>query len=103
MFFVYRNAAVHRAGIAAIIPGTDRWNKRFFIFLFVTLMLLMAASVCETFIYSMPGMATAEKIFLYFEYLLLSIPMPIFTAYLLHICAREKWQQSGIFRAVIVI
>ena len=87
-------------GIAAIMPGTNRWHKRFFIFLFATTMLLMATGLFELFVYKNPCMAVEEKVSVFFEYLLIPLPMPMFTAYLLHACG-ERRQKSSIFRAVI--
>ena len=89
-------------GIAAITPGTDRWNRRFFMSLFATVMLLMVSLLIDCLVGENPGMATAEIIAIYFEYLFLSLPMPMFTAYLLHTCG-ERWQRSGFFRAAIVL
>ena len=107
--------------IAAFMPATDRWSRRFFVGLFATLLLCMVTSFIDLLVYKDPNMATAEKIVAYFEYLLLTLPMPMFTAYLLHSCdgqgrpsagagagradlapAGEKWQRSGIFRAVLL-
>ena len=89
-------------GIAAIMPGTDRWNRRFFMSLFATVMLLMVALLTDCLVWDNPGMATAEKIAIFFEYLFLSLPMPMFTAYLLHTCG-ERWQGSRFFRAAIIL
>ena len=89
-------------GIAAIMPGTDRWNRRFFMSLFATVMLLMVSLLVDCLVGENPGMATAERITVYFEYLFLSLPMPMFTAYLLHTCG-ERWQGSRLFRAAIVL
>ena len=89
-------------GIAAIMPGTDRWNRRFFMSLFATVMLLMVSLLVDSLVWNNPGMATAEKIAIYFEYLFLSLLMPIFTAYLLHTCG-ERWQENKLFRAAIVL
>ena len=89
-------------GGAAIMPGTDRWNRRFFMSLFASIMLCLAAAHLDVLVYKNPSLATAEKIAAYFEYLFLPLPMPIFTAYLLHTCG-ERWQRSAIFRAVLAI
>ena len=89
-------------GIAAVMPGPRRWNKRFFVFLFAIIMLLIITDLIDLFIYEDPTMATAERIVIYFEYLFLSLPMPVFTAYLLHTCG-ENWRKSDMFRAVIAI
>lgn len=99
-------------GVAAIMPGTERWDRRFFMSLFATVILLAAAGFIDLFVWNKPDMATAEKIATYFECLLFSLPMPMFTAYLLHTSeahgragadAGEKWQRSGMFRAALAI
>ena len=79
--------------IAAIMPGTDRWNRRFFTGLFATLMLCMTALLIDCLVWENPGMASVERIAVFFEYLFLSLPMPMFTAYLLHTCG-ERWRSS---------
>ncbi|MBR1760508.1 MAG: histidine kinase [Schwartzia sp.] len=89
-------------GIAAIMPGTDRWNQRFFMALFSAILLLLATAHLDVLTYKNPSMATAGKIAVYFEYLLLPLPMPMFTAYLLHTCG-ERWQRSAMFRAALAI
>ena len=89
-------------GIAVIMPGTDRWNRRFFMSLFATVMLLMVSLLIDCVVWDNPGMATAERIAVYFEFLFLSLPIPMFTAYLLHTCG-ERWQGSKLFRAAIIL
>lgn len=88
--------------VTVIMPGTSQWNKRFFIALFAIFVLCMIALFTDLVIYDDPSMALAERITVYFEYLLLSIPMPMFTAYLLRTC-KENWRNSSLFRAVIVL
>lgn len=88
--------------VAAVMPTADRHSRHFFMILFFTLTLCLVSSLVDLFVYTDPGMATAEQIAVYFEYLFLSLPMPMFTMYLLHICG-ERWQSSAIFRAALVI
>ena len=88
--------------VAAVMPGTDRWNRRFFMSLFATIMLLMVSLLIDCLVWDNPGMATAEKIAAYLEYLFLSLPMPMFTAYLLHTCG-ERRQGSRLFRTAVAI
>jgi sensor histidine kinase YesM len=70
--------------------------------LFATVMLLMVSLLIDCLVWDNPGMATAERIAVYFEFLFLSLPIPMFTAYLLHTC-RERWQGSKLFRAAIIL
>ena len=88
--------------IAAVMPGADRWNRRFFMSLFATNMLCMASTSIDYLTWENPGMATAAKISIYFECLFVALPMPMFTAYLLHTNG-ERWQQNRLFRAALAI
>lgn len=88
--------------IAAIIPGMNQWNKRFFVIMFAVFVLYMISAFVDLLVYGDPSMVLAEEIVTYFEYLLLSIPMPMFTAYLLHTCG-EDWLKSSLFRTVIAL
>ncbi len=88
--------------ISVIIPSTSQWNKRFFVILFAVFVLYMISALVDLVVYDEPNLAWAEKIAVYFEYLFLSIPMPMFTAYLLRTCG-EDWQKSSIFRTVVVL
>ncbi|MBQ3441915.1 MAG: histidine kinase [Selenomonadaceae bacterium] len=88
--------------IAVIMPSPNQWNKRFFITLFAIFVLCMFALFVDLLIYTDPSMAVAERITAYFEYLLLSIPMPMFTAYLLRTCGEDR-RESSLFRTVIVL
>ena len=51
-------------------------------------------------VYEFRDMALAEQIDVYFQYLLVSLPMPMFTGYLLHFCG-EDLRKSTLFRLVI--
>lgn len=88
--------------IAKVMPGINLWSRRFFMSIFALLTMCMIALFADLFTYKNPNMATEEKIAVYFEYLLLTLPMPIFTAYLLQVCG-EKLKSSAIFRAALVI
>ncbi len=117
--------------VAAIMPGTERWNRRFFMSLFATTMLLILSALIDTLVWDNPGMAAAERIAVYFEYLLISLIPPMFTAYLLRTCegqgrpdasadtskgpgsyiagytsftpTREKWKRSTMFRTALIL
>ena len=88
--------------VAVVIPNPNQWNKRFFIAMFFVFVLGMVSLFVDFLIYEDPNMALEVRITLYFQYLLLSIPMPMFTAYLLRTCG-EKWLKSSLFRAVIIL
>ena len=86
--------------VAVVMPGMGRWNRRFFIALFTALLLLMGAFLVDLIVYEFHDMALAEQIVVYFQYLLVSLPMPMFTGYLLHLCG-ENLRKSTLFRLVI--
>ena len=87
-------------GISVFMPGMNRWNRRFFTALFTVLLLLMGAFLVDLIVYEFHDMALAEQIVVYFQYLLVSLPMPMFTGYLLHFCG-EDLRKSTLFRLVI--
>ena len=86
--------------VVVIMPGTNQWNKKFFIILFTVFVLSMIALFVDLVIYEDPSMVLEEKITVYFQYLMLSKPMPLFTVYLLRTCG-ENWRKSFLFRAVV--
>ena len=87
-------------GVSVFMPGMNRWNRRFFTALFTVLLLLMGAFLVDLIVYEFHDMALAEQIDVYFQYLLVSLPMPMFTGYLLHFCG-EDLRKSTLFRLVI--
>ena len=88
--------------ITLIIPNPNQWNKRFFVAMFAIFVLCMIDFSVDLLVYDDPNMVLAAKIAVYFEYLLLSIPMPMFTVYLLRTCG-ENWLKSPLFRTVVVL
>ncbi len=86
----------------AIIPGIDRWSKRFFRILFIVLTLLALCGFIEMILirYSFPN--PALYFILILESLFLSLPMPMMTAYLLHHCG-EHIRKSRLFRIVLIL
>lgn len=88
--------------IAVIIPGMNQWNKRFFVILFADSVLCIIALFVDLIVYSDSSLVMEERIIACSEYLLLSIPMPMFTAYLLRTCG-EDWQKSPLFRTVATL
>ena len=89
-------------GIAAIMPGLSRWSKRFFMAFFSVFVLCVGAYFADTIVYRSANLALAEKIAVYFEYLLTSILMPMMLVYLLHCCG-ESWRNSRLFAAVVIL
>ncbi len=83
-----------------VIPGIDRWNKRFFIIYFIAFLLCGLSYICEV-IFQYYG--TTRSVFialLLLESLVLSIPLLMLTAYLLHCCG-ENMRSSKLLHAVL--
>ena len=123
--------AVLMLWITVIIPSANRWNKRFIASMFAVFVLFILSCIVDLVVYTDPDWIMLEKISSYFEYLLPSIPMPMFTAYLLHTCdghgrpsagagapegtslrvagcadlapAEEDWRKSPLIRAAVAL
>lgn len=83
----------------AVIPGLDRWSKRFFLCYFIAFMLCCLSCLLETLPLFVPISNAAFSFLLTVESLLLSLPLPILTVYLLH-CRGESMRKSALLRAV---
>ncbi len=88
--------------ITVIIPGTNRWNKRFITTMFAVFTLFTISCIVDLVVYADPGMTTVERIAAYLEYLLPSIPPPMFTAYLLHTCGEDR-RKSPLCRTAVLL
>ena len=88
--------------VAVIIPGMNQWNKNFFVTLFVVFVLSMFSLFADILFYGDPSWVMVGKIAIYSEYLFLSIPTPMFTAYLLHTCG-ENLRKNLILRTAIIL
>lgn len=86
----------------AVIPGLDRWNRRFFVSYFLIFMLCCLFGVAETVFQHYLIPRPLFYFLLLLETLLLSLPIPMMTVYLLHCCG-EKLQSSRLYRAVLGI
>ena len=72
--------------LTAIMPGVDRWSKRFFLAYFIVLMVGCLSGLAEIVLYYYPAPSAALHSALFLESLLTSLPLPMLTAYLLHCC-----------------
>ena len=88
--------------VAVIIPGKNQWEKRFFVAWFAIFVLCMITISVDLMTYTNSSMVTVARINQYFEYLFVSITMPMFTSYLLHTCG-EDWRKSLLFRVVCIL
>lgn len=86
----------------SVMPGIGRWSKRFFLIYFAILMGCFLSSLLGLVLhyFSVPG--AAIYVIVNLESLLLALPLPMLTAYLLH-CCEEKARESRLFYAVLVL
>ena len=85
---------------SAVVPMADRWSKRFFLAYFVTFMLCCLSSIVEGVLSHYPVSSSAVYLALVLESLLLSIPLPMLTIYLLHCCG-EDMRRSRLFHIAL--
>lgn len=86
----------------AIMPGIDRWSKRFFLSYFTVLILCCLSGLLEVFFfpYSLP--ISVMYFVLILESLFLALPLPMLTFYLLHCCG-ENMRSSKLLHAVLLL
>ena len=84
--------------LTAIIPLIDRWSRRFFLAYFTALMACSLVSLVDLIIYQYISIGTL-RIFGFLEVLLLSLPIPMLTVYLLHSCKKDI-KKNTVFRVV---
>ena len=84
----------------ALIPGINHWGKRFFIGYFFVLLLSSVCVLIEMILHEYPVPSVSIYCLQLLESLLLSLPIPMQTAYLLHCCG-ESLRASKLLRAVI--
>lgn len=85
---------------AFIMPGVDRWSKRFFTVFFSLIFFLCCFSLTEMLFYGVPGMDRVSVIANFWMSLLSVIPLPMMTLFLLHLSG-ESWQKSLLFHMVL--
>ena len=83
-----------------VIPGLDRWSRRFFISYFIVFMLCCLSGIAEVILqfYVVPG--EIFIVLLLLDSLLLSLPLLLLTAFLLHLCG-EDMQSSKLLHAML--
>ena len=86
----------------AIIPGLDRWSKRFFLYYFLAFMLCCLSAMLETIPLFIPISNAAFYSILTMESLFLSLPLPMLTLYLVH-CRGENIRESKLLRVVTAL
>ena len=83
----------------AIIPGTDRWSKRFFLMYFSVFMLCCISGLVETILYASSVPNAVFYCVLLLECLVLFLPLPMLTVYLLR-CSGENVRSSRLLHTV---
>ena len=83
-----------------IMPGVDRWSKRFFMVFFSLLFFFCCFSLSEMLFYGIPGMEWVSIIADFVMSLFSAIPLPMMTLFLLHLSG-EPWQKSLLFHMVL--
>ena len=87
---------------STVIPGMDRWSRRFFRSYFIVFILCCLSSIAEVAFYYYHAPGIAINTIMITGSLLLSLPLPMLTVYLLHYCG-ESILHSRLLRAVIVL
>ena len=83
----------------AVMPGMDYWSKRFFLVYFIVLMGSILSSLIALVLHYFPVSSVVIYIILHLECLLLSLPLPMLTTYLLHCCS-ESIRSNKLFQTV---
>ena len=86
--------------LTAILPLIDRWSKRFFICYFTALMACSLVSLADLIMNQYLGIAL-QRIFGFVEVLLLSVPIPMLTGYLVH-CCKNDVKKKAVLRTTAV-
>ena len=84
----------------AIVPGLDRWNKRFFLSYFIVFLLCCGAGLGDMMLSYAFGPGPAYYSFMVLECLILSLPLLMLTVYLLHCCG-EDIRRNRLLHAVL--
>ena len=85
-----------------VVPGLDRWSRRFFVRFFSVLLVSCAVCLAEMILWYFPGKTNEIQFLQALECLPLSIPLPMLTVYLLH-CSGEKIRSSKLFQNVLIL
>ena len=107
VFYIFMDgAALILSGLglwfSTIMPGVDRWSKRFFQAYFGVLMLCCFTAFLEAGLYfnAVPGLP--YRLTMSLSTMLMSLPLIKLTAYLLH-CSGEAIHKSPLFRTVLCL
>ena len=82
--------AVMGIWVAAVMPGLDRWSRRFFISFFAALLLCQFLYAIDMLTYDKPELLPLQKVVSFLEYLLTAVLLPLPPLYLLHCCGERS-------------
>ena len=83
-----------------MIPGLDRWSRRFFMSIFIVFLLCCLSGILEMAFQSYIVPRAVFLVLILLESLLLSLLLPMLTVYLLHCCG-EKMRSSKLLHAAL--
>ena len=86
--------------LTAIMPGVDRWNKRFFRSFFIVLILNDCTVLTDIVLRFYSAPSAAIRFMIIPECLLLALPLPMLTVLLLHCCG-ENMRESRLLQAML--
>ena len=86
--------------LTAIMPGIDRWSKRFFQCFFIVLAVSCFSGLVEAALYYYHAPSPAIRFVLLLESLVPSLPLPMLAVYLLRCCG-ETIRESRLLLAVL--
>ena len=83
----------------AIMPGVDRWNRRFFRSFFLVLILSVCSVLTDIALRAVSAPCAVIRFMQVLECLLLALPVPMMTVLLLHCCG-ENMRETRLLQAV---
>ena len=110
-WIVYLNSSILGAALllsvmglwfTVVIPGIDRWSRRFFIIYFIVFMLCWLSAIIESLFQSYSVPSAVFRFLLFLENLLLSVPLPMLTVFLLR-CSSEDLRSGRLLKAVLIL
>ncbi|MCR4892330.1 MAG: histidine kinase [Lachnospiraceae bacterium] len=87
-------------GISSLMPGIDRWSRRYFIAFYIVQALGGIIFAIDMSTYMDPNYLELTRWFPPLEYLVFSLPFLLLNLYLTYCCGMN-WRKSGIFRITI--
>jgi hypothetical protein len=88
--------------IAIIVPGIERWNRRYFITQFAVLSFCLLSVTVDTAIEGKPDLIPTMAVIWVVDSAALSALMPLLTVFLLHSCGTD-WRKSPLFYITIAL